>query len=134
MTFEQISRNNLQINGGNLHFTYEEMLQILNKHNAEYETLWIEHENEIIGYIIYEFVKNSIDTIHISQICVKKECHRQGFGKSLFKTLKNRFPRHTITCDIYAHNTQSFNFFRSQGFCFEYNPEKHRYKGIFIPD
>lgn len=121
--FEDLSVENHKINQGNLSFTFVDIMSLLKvKHHIEPSIEYIFENNDLLGYCIYYF--SDVNTVQISQICLKKEKQNQGLGAQLLQ----RFNNYNITADIAIDNIQSQKFFHKNGFNLIFNQEKNRYR------
>ena len=124
----QISIRNLRANGGTLGFSYEEMLNILHKHNISSISKTLSLDDEPIGYILYYF-KNE-HTIHISHICLDVQYQGKQLGDILLNAIREGHHDYDITADVYYDNQKSYKFFLRNGFDMEEEPAKHRWNCI----
>ena len=127
MTLQKISKQNLIKNGGNLKFTYKEMLKILKKHKINYQTDILKYNNKTIGYVLYCEQNNAIQ---ISQICLAKNYQGRGIADIFIKQLETKYQNKNLTCDVYYSNINSYKFFTKNGFIFTNDDCKNRWRGI----
>ena len=76
----------------------------------------VEHDSQIIGYVIYEMLENSIK---ISNICVMPKFRRKGVGSQMIARIAFALPHSTrkeITLAVHESNLIAQLFFRSLGF------------------
>ena len=124
----QISIRNLKQNGGTLGFSYEEMLEILHKHNISSITKILSLDDEPIGYILYYFKDEH--TIHISHICLDTKYQGKQLGDVLLNAIRKNYQHYNITADVYYDNKKSHSFFLRNGFDMEEESAKQRWNCI----
>lgn len=76
----------------------------------------VEHDAQIIGYVIYEMLD---DSIKILNICVMPEFRRKGVGSQMVARIAFALPhspRKEINLTVHESNLDAQLFFRSLGF------------------
>lgn len=75
-----------------------------------------EHDEQIIGYMLYELFTHRIDLLNIA---VRLDSRRQGVGSRLLAKLKSKLGgqrRRKIIADVWEDNLEAQLFFKRQGF------------------
>lgn len=75
-----------------------------------------EHNDIIVGFMLYELFKHRLELINLAVLC---DSRRQGVGSALIDKLKTKCSaerRHTIVADIPVSNEHSHLFFKANGF------------------
>ena len=106
---EQIAKENLIQNGGELHFS---------KTVYECDEIYYLTINEtIIGYAAIKYGYRLKDDAYVMQIAIKKQYQAKGYGTAIYNYLKKEI-KHCkyITCDIKNENIKSINFHLKNGF------------------
>jgi ribosomal protein S18 acetylase RimI-like enzyme len=122
MRLQDISIDNNIKNGGNLKYTFFQMLDLLTfEHNIEPYVIKCYDAYGYCGYCIFYFHGN---IIQISQICLKKNYQNKGLAKLILDEFKQGDGIDIITADISINNEQSQRFFYKNDFILRYNQEK----------
>jgi ribosomal protein S18 acetylase RimI-like enzyme len=80
-----------------------------------------EQASAVIGYAIYRFQRNEVDTketVYIRHYYIEREARRQGLGREALRLLRTeRFPKGaTVYLEVLSHNTRGLNFWTALGF------------------
>lgn len=106
-------------------FSEQDLHAISGKMNAL--TIVAIHEHKVVGYLIKELYKNSIE---VKRIAVQPELQRLGIGRFLIeRTMPNAIsPRKVVNAVVPEDNLNAQLFFRSMGFRCEWLiPETYEY-------
>ncbi len=104
----------IEIAGGTLGWTEEQLLKTLREHNCI--GLVAEVGGEVGGYFVYELRKTGI---RLANFVVAPEHRRRGVGRAMVEKAKSKLFGHRRTkllADVRETNLDALRFLRSQGF------------------
>ncbi len=106
----------LEIESSNFEFAWseEDFIRCLRQRNCI--GMVAEHEDRVVGFMIYELHKNRL---HILNFAVSADCKRQGIGRSMVSKLMGKLShdrRNRIMLEVRETNLDAQLFFRGLGF------------------